>query len=73
MVETLIKGSMKSPCLPSRSPQPQLKKNLVAFCGLLDGLLGLRSAGCFFILGRCGRGIAIGVCVEGRKLAVAKD
>ena len=55
IVEITIKGSMKSPHLPSRSPQPQPKKNLTAFCGVLDSLLEPHYAECFFILERCGR------------------
>ena len=55
MVETPVKGPMKSPCLPSRSPQPQPKNNLIAFRGLLDSLFELHSVECFFILKRYGR------------------
>ena len=73
IVEITIKGSMKSPHLPSRSPQPQPKKNLTAFCGVLDSLLELHYAECFFILERCGRRRSrLKFVVDEQNLAMAK-
>ena len=62
IVENCIKGSMKSPCLPSRSPQPQPKKNLIAFRGIL-----------FYFKELWKEKIVIEVCMDGQKLAIVKD
>ena len=55
IVEMGIKGSVKSPHLPSRYPQPQPKKNLIAYRRHLDSLLELHSTVSFSNLKHCGR------------------
>ena len=55
IVEMGIKGSVKSPHLPSRYPQPQPKKNLIAYRRLLDSLLELHSTVSFSNLKHCER------------------
>ena len=72
IVEITIKGSMKSPHLPSRSPQPQPKKNLTAFCGVLDSLLELHYVECFFILERCGTRTRLKFVVDEQNLVMLR-